>query len=55
MPCHISTAGVEPTITQVEHLCKRRNGIIPFLLRADEMIEWAAGFHSDLMVLPISH
>ena len=39
MPCHTSTAGVEPTITQVEHHCKRRNGIIPFLLRADELIE----------------
>jgi hypothetical protein len=34
MPCHTSTAGVEPTITQVEHHSKRRN-----LLRADEVIE----------------
>jgi hypothetical protein len=39
MPCHTSTAGVEPTITQVEHPRKRRNGIIPFVLRADEGIE----------------
>src|SRR5438876_6879705 len=34
MPCHISPAGVEPTITQVEYQGKRRNGLIPFVLRA---------------------
>jgi hypothetical protein len=38
--CHvIHPAGVEPTITQVEHHSKRRNGTIPSLLRADEVIE----------------
>jgi hypothetical protein len=30
---------VEPTITQVEYHRKRRNGTVPFLLRADEVIE----------------
>jgi hypothetical protein len=34
-----TTADVEPTITQVEHHSKRRNGIIRFLLRADEVID----------------
>jgi hypothetical protein len=38
-PCHTSTAGVEPTITQVEHHRKRRSEIIPFVLRAGEVIE----------------
>src|SRR6516225_8103264 len=33
MPCHTSTAGVEPTITQVEYHCKQRNEIILFLFR----------------------
>src|SRR5262249_44870858 len=44
MTCHTSTAGVEPTITQVEYHRKRRNGTVPFLPRANEAIEWAAGF-----------
>src|SRR5947209_20513000 len=35
MPCHTSTASVEPTITQVEYRRKRRNGTIPSLVRAD--------------------
>src|SRR5215469_13287642 len=33
MPCHTYTAGVEPTITQVEYHCKQRNEIILFLFR----------------------
>src|SRR6516162_4265196 len=33
MPCHTSTAGVKPTVTQVEYDCKQRNEIILFLFR----------------------
>jgi len=32
-------AGVDPTITQVDYDRKRWNGPIPFLLRANEVIE----------------
>jgi hypothetical protein len=54
MPCHISSAGGEATITQVEYRYKRRNELIPVLLRADVVTECAAEFHSDLIVLPIN-
>jgi hypothetical protein len=38
-PLLAAHAGAEPAITQVECPCKRRNGIIPFLLGADDVIE----------------
>src|SRR5438270_1860515 len=42
MPCHTSTAGVEPTITQGEYPCKQRTGVIPSCC-TDEAIERGGG------------
>jgi hypothetical protein len=39
MPYRTSTAGIEPTITEIQSDRKRQNGPIPFLLPADEVIE----------------
>jgi hypothetical protein len=49
--CHVSypLRGSEATITQVEYHHKRRNELIPFLLRADEVIGMAP---ADLAITP---